>query len=104
MQSAYLQVSEATLRAAESSVYVYEAATGAILQSLRKPKFLVYIRDNSGELAELVLESLLEHGRMRVEQVFPPPPLLPLTRILLPAIPASRGGNAPMTTATLIYI
>lgn len=67
--NAYLQVNEATLRSAESSQCVYEAAPAAILQSLRKPRFLVYIRDQGGELAEMIIESLLEHGRLRMEQL-----------------------------------
>lgn len=48
---------------------MYEVAVGSICQTLRNPRFLMHVRDESGELPELVVECLLEHGRLRVEQV-----------------------------------
>ncbi len=68
-QNCYLQVTEATIRSPSSSTFVYEVAVGSICQTLRNPRFLMHVRDESGELPELVVECLLEHGRLRVEQV-----------------------------------
>jgi len=65
----YLNVTEANLRGPASSAYMYEAAVGAICLNIRKPRFLMHLRDEAGELPELVLECLLENGRLRTQQV-----------------------------------
>jgi DNA-directed RNA polymerase III subunit RPC3 len=57
------------MKTPSTSNHVYEAAVPAILQNIRKPRFLMHVRDEMGEMPELVVECLLEHGRMRLEQL-----------------------------------
>ncbi|GMH42024.1 hypothetical protein BSKO_09943 [Bryopsis sp. KO-2023] len=49
--------------------YVYDVHIDKILQILRKPWFLLHIRDEMGEIAERVVEGLVETGRLRLDQV-----------------------------------
>ncbi|OAE35426.1 hypothetical protein AXG93_2587s1410 [Marchantia polymorpha subsp. ruderalis] len=47
----------------------YLGLTDNILHRMRFPKFLSIVRDELGEEAEALLEGLLEHGRLTLEQV-----------------------------------
>ncbi|KAL3143158.1 hypothetical protein ABBQ38_002018 [Trebouxia sp. C0009 RCD-2024] len=79
----YLQSEDANPRRPPISIPLYEADLPAILQSLRKPSLLVHIRDESlgpasttpgeeftaGEVNEVIMQSLLEQGRLRLDQL-----------------------------------
>ncbi|GAB4814781.1 hypothetical protein N2152v2_001827 [Parachlorella kessleri] len=67
--NSYFQQDPPTLRGPGPAYQLYEAATDRILQSIRAPRFLTHIRDEMGDLAELVVHKLLAHGRLRAEQL-----------------------------------
>lgn len=60
---------EAIGQAAPKAVTSYIAVIDNILHRVRFPKFLVIVRDEIGDEAESLLEGLLEHGRLTLEQV-----------------------------------
>ncbi|KAK9828834.1 hypothetical protein WJX72_002313 [[Myrmecia] bisecta] len=68
---------EPGLRVAAASYYLYEPATAAILQNLRKPRFLLLVKDEyvnaqtgeDGTIHETIVEVLLENGRLTLEQI-----------------------------------
>ncbi|KAK3249464.1 hypothetical protein CYMTET_41109 [Cymbomonas tetramitiformis] len=47
----------------------YGADKDKIIQRLRHPRFLVHIREDCGERAECILQSVLENGRLRLDQM-----------------------------------
>jgi DNA-directed RNA polymerase III subunit RPC3 len=47
----------------------YIALTDNILHRLRFPKFLVLVKEDVGDQAEALIEGLLEHGRLTLEQL-----------------------------------
>eukprot|EP00238_Polyblepharides_amylifera_P008931 CAMPEP_0196580510 /NCGR_PEP_ID=MMETSP1081-20130531/28923_1 /TAXON_ID=36882 /ORGANISM="Pyramimonas amylifera, Strain CCMP720" /LENGTH=507 /DNA_ID=CAMNT_0041900391 /DNA_START=167 /DNA_END=1690 /DNA_ORIENTATION=- len=49
--------------------FVYAASLDRIIQRLRHARFLVHVRESLGERAESVMQALLEHGRLRSDQV-----------------------------------
>lgn len=52
--------------------YIYEASLNTILQTTRHPRFLLHISEElgeNGEVAEAIVEALLENGRLTLQQV-----------------------------------
>ena len=49
---------------------VYKIEIDDILHRLRYPRFLLHVRECLGKTHELLLEGLLEHGRLRSHQLF----------------------------------
>jgi DNA-directed RNA polymerase III subunit RPC3 len=66
----------------------YIALTDNILHRLRFPKFLVLVKEDVGDQAEALIEGLLEHGRLTLEQL--------IQRA------AARGGKAVGEVATAV--
>mmetsp|Transcript_17617 Transcript_17617/g.38434 ORF Transcript_17617/g.38434 Transcript_17617/m.38434 type:complete len:553 (-) Transcript_17617:215-1873(-) len=48
---------------------VYVAVIDRIIQRLRHPRFMVHVRETMGEREEIILQALLEHGRLRIDQL-----------------------------------
>ncbi|PRW61528.1 DNA-directed RNA polymerase III subunit RPC3 isoform A [Chlorella sorokiniana] len=65
----YLKQEPPTLRGPGPSYSLYEAALPRILQGLRMPRFLTYIMDEHGPTSQQLICTLLEHGRLRWDQV-----------------------------------
>ena len=51
-----------------SRVVYYEAILSNIIQRIRFPKFLAHTKDKFGNEGELILEELIEHGCLSMEQ------------------------------------
>lgn len=67
--SCYLKEEPPTLRGPGPSYHLYEAALPRILQSLRVPRFLTHIADELGHESVRLIHNLLEHGRLRWDQL-----------------------------------
>ncbi|KAL4423849.1 hypothetical protein ABPG75_001150 [Micractinium tetrahymenae] len=65
----YLKEEPPTLRGPGPSYYLYEVALPRILQSLRVPRFLTHIADDHGQESVRLIHNLLEHGRLRWDQL-----------------------------------
>eukprot|EP00241_Pyramimonas_parkeae_P015426 CAMPEP_0114289966 /NCGR_PEP_ID=MMETSP0059-20121206/7668_1 /TAXON_ID=36894 /ORGANISM="Pyramimonas parkeae, Strain CCMP726" /LENGTH=549 /DNA_ID=CAMNT_0001411299 /DNA_START=77 /DNA_END=1726 /DNA_ORIENTATION=+ len=58
-----------TNRVAAPASVMYAALLPAVLRRLRHPRFMVHIREEFGEKHEIVIQGLLEHGRLRMDQL-----------------------------------
>lgn len=67
--TSYLVKEEATLKGNRHSYFIYQPQIDAILQLIRKPKYLLHVKEEVGEVAESIVEVLLEHGRLRLDQI-----------------------------------
>jgi DNA-directed RNA polymerase III subunit RPC3 len=67
---------------------LYIALTDNILHRMRFPKFLVLVKGDVGDQAEAIVEGLLEHGRLTLEQL--------IQRA------AARAGKAEGEVATVV--
>ncbi|WIA34705.1 hypothetical protein OEZ86_013016 [Tetradesmus obliquus] len=73
----YLQPAEVRVTGVRPAVYLYEADLVQILQVIRRPKFLQHIRDDTpsngaaaaADVSSVIIEVLLEHGRLRFDQI-----------------------------------
>ncbi|MEW5301413.1 MAG: hypothetical protein WDW36_004273 [Sanguina aurantia] len=69
--AAYTQKEEEGVRQARPPQVMYEASVERILQLLRRHKFLLHIQDESGEMAEDIVQQLQQNGRLRLDQLIP---------------------------------
>lgn len=65
----YLKEEPPTMRGPGPSYFLYEAALPNILQILRVPRFLTHMFDEHGNDAAWMVFSLIEHGRLRWDQL-----------------------------------
>ncbi|KAF6265727.1 hypothetical protein COO60DRAFT_870422 [Scenedesmus sp. NREL 46B-D3] len=73
----YLQPAEVRVTGVRPAVHLYEADLMHILQVIRRPKFLQHIRDDTpsngaaaaADVSSVIIEVLLEHGRLRFDQI-----------------------------------
>eukprot|EP00798_Chlamydomonas_sp_ICE-L_P005373 gene5373-5593_t len=66
--SAYLQVSDPTIKGGRPPYHLYLAHVDSIIQIVRMPKFLLHIKEEMDETAEFIVQLMQQHGRLRAAE------------------------------------
>jgi len=69
LANAYTQPEEIYMKSRRASFHAYEACPDRIIQTVRYARFILHIKKELGEVAEKIIEALLENGRLRFDQL-----------------------------------